>query len=72
MKRYPYTEITDLIVYEQKKKKKRNTNGWIPCICSALAASVLTAGVFGFGFVKLIDSDKFGLRKRFIHPLLSS
>ncbi len=59
MKKYPYTEITDLIVYEQKKKKKRKANGWIPCICSAVAASVLTAGVFGFGFAKILNSDGF-------------
>lgn len=58
MKKYPYTEITDLIVYEQKKRKKRKASGWIPCICSALAASVLTAGVFGFGFAKIIGSEK--------------
>ena len=58
MKKYPYTEITDLIVYEQKKKKQKKSRVWIPCICSALAASVLTAGVCGFGISKMIEPLK--------------
>ena len=49
MKKYPYTEITDLIVYETKPKKHKKHRVWIPCLCSALAASVLTAGVCGYG-----------------------
>lgn len=50
MKKYPYTETTDLIIYEAKKKRQRKKRMWVPCLCSALAASILTAGVFGFGF----------------------
>lgn len=46
MRKYPYTESTDLIIYEQKQKKKTKQRPWVMCICSALVASVLTAGTF--------------------------
>lgn len=49
MKQYPYTESTELILYESKPKKKRKARPWMACMCSALAASVLTAGMFGGG-----------------------
>lgn len=55
MKRYPYTETTDLIIYEAKKKKQRKKRMWVPCLCSALAASMLTAGAFGVGFKGYIE-----------------
>lgn len=50
MKKYPYTETTDLIIYEQKPKKAKKRRLWVPCLCSALAASVLTVGACGIGF----------------------
>lgn len=49
MRKYPYTETTDLIIYEAKKKRQRKKRMWVPCMCSALAASILTAGAFGIG-----------------------
>ncbi len=49
MKKYPYTESTDLIVYNQKPKKEKKQRIWLTAICSAVAASVLTAGVFSAG-----------------------
>ncbi|MBQ7794871.1 MAG: trypsin-like peptidase domain-containing protein [Clostridia bacterium] len=55
MKKYPYTETTDLIIYETKKRKKRKNRTWIPCICSALAASVLTVGACGVGFKAYLE-----------------
>lgn len=55
MKKYPYTETTDLIIYEAKKKKHRKKRMWVPCLCSALAASVLTAGICGFGFKSYLE-----------------
>ncbi len=54
MKKYPYTETTDLIIYEKKPKRKKNRI-WIPCLCSALVASVLTVGVAGVGFKSYIE-----------------
>ncbi len=48
MKRYPYTETTDMIVYVQKPKKKRNIL-WTACVCSALISSIATVGVIGAG-----------------------
>lgn len=55
MKKYPYTETTDLIIYEAKKKKERKKRVWIPCMCSALAASVLTVGACGIGLKAYLE-----------------
>ncbi len=55
MKRYPYTETTDLIIYEAKKKKNKKKRMWVPCLCSALAASVLTVGACGIGFKTYLE-----------------
>lgn len=49
MKKYPYTESTDIIMYEGKVKKKRSFKGYAPCFLSALLASVITAGAMGVG-----------------------
>ena len=49
MKKYPYTESTDLIIYDQKPKKEKKQKVWLTAVCSALAASIFTAGVFGTG-----------------------
>ncbi len=46
MKKYPYTDSTEIIMYTPKIKKKRNFKKYIPCFVSALLASVMTAGVF--------------------------
>lgn len=46
MKKYPYTESTDLVIYNQKPKKDKKPKVWFTAICSALAASIFTAGVF--------------------------
>ncbi len=48
MKRFPHTETTDMIVYIEKPKKKRNMF-FVVCICSALISSIVTAGVIGVG-----------------------
>ncbi len=49
MKKYPYTDSTDLIIYDAKPKKKKN-RPWLVAISSALAASVFTAAAFTAGF----------------------
>lgn len=49
MKKYPYTELTDLIVYNKKEKKEKKPRLFLTAVCSALAASVFTAAVFGTG-----------------------
>ena len=49
MKKYPYTESTDLIVYNKKEKKEKKQRLFLTAVCSALAASVFTAAVFGTG-----------------------
>lgn len=49
MRRYPYTESTEIIKYEPKIKKERNFKKFAPCLMSALLASVMTAGAFCAG-----------------------
>ena len=49
MKKYPYTESTDMIIYDSKPKKKKKSKTWLVAICSALCASVFTAAVVGGG-----------------------
>lgn len=49
MKKYPYTESTDLIIYDSKPKKKKTNRIWPAMICSALAASIFTAAIFTAG-----------------------
>lgn len=49
MRRYPHTESTDMIIYEQKPKKQRKDRVLLTAVCSALLASVFTAAVFGVG-----------------------
>lgn len=49
MKKYPYTESTDLIIYNEKPKKEKKPHIVLTAVCSALAASVFTAAVFGTG-----------------------
>lgn len=55
MKKYPYTETTDMIIYERKPKRAKKKRGWVPCLCSALAASVLTVGICGAGFAAYVE-----------------
>lgn len=54
MRKFPYTDSTELIIYEPKVKKKRNFN-FLPCIISAFLASAITLGAVGLGghFYKL-------------------
>ena len=49
MKKYPYTESTDLIVYSKKPKKEKKTLLLLTAGCRSLAASVFTAGIFTAG-----------------------
>ncbi|MDD6214922.1 MAG: trypsin-like peptidase domain-containing protein [Firmicutes bacterium] len=49
MKKYPYTDSTEIIKYEPKEKKKNRFKKFIPCIMSAVLASVITAGAVGVG-----------------------
>ena len=46
MKKYPYTDSTDLIVYDSPKKKEKKHSIFTACIASALSASVLTGAIF--------------------------
>ncbi len=48
MKKYPYTESTDLIVYEEKRKKRKRKGIFLPCLLSALIASLLTGSLMTY------------------------
>lgn len=58
MKKYPYTDSTDLIVYDRKEKKNKKPKTWLVAISSALAASVFTAAVFGTGMYYVYNNNK--------------
>ena len=47
MKRYPYTETTDMVLYEGRKKKRKASKLWLACLSSALVASIFTGGIVG-------------------------
>lgn len=49
MKQYPYTNSTDMILYEPKQKKNKKPKIWLACLSSALSASIVTAGIAGTG-----------------------
>ena len=49
MKNYPYTNSTELVIYEPKVKQKKKPKIWLACLSSALCASIITAGVTGAG-----------------------
>lgn len=58
MKKYPYTDSTDLIIYDRKEKKNKKPKTWLVAISSALAASVFTAAVFGTGMYYVYNNNK--------------
>ncbi len=57
MKKYPYTDSTDLILYERKVKKPKKQRVWLACLSSALVASVFTAGILGAGYYVMSDGN---------------
>ena len=50
-------EYNGLILYEEKPRKKKKTHVWTACICSALAASIITAGVSVGGTYYLLKNN---------------
>lgn len=58
MKQYPYSDSTDVIIYdrfeEQRKKKEKKPKTWLVAVSSALAASIFTVGIMT-GINMLID-----------------
>ena len=53
MRKYPYTDSTELVVYQAKRKRDKKPKVWLACLSSALAASILTGAVCTFGFYTL-------------------
>lgn len=60
MKKYPYTESTDLIIYDKKPKKEKKPRLMLTAVCSALAASMFTACVFGTGMYFMNKNSNYG------------
>lgn len=58
MKKYPYTDSTDIIIYEGKKKKEKKSKTWLACLSSAVAASLLTGAVFSAGAWKYLKPNE--------------
>lgn len=56
MKKYPYTDSTDIIIYESKKRKRKKPGVVFACLSSALAASILTGSIFAFGIIPYTNS----------------
>ena len=56
MRKYPYTDSTEMIMYEPKVKKPSRLKPFIPCILSAVLASVITAGAVGIGGYAYLNS----------------
>ena len=60
MKKYPYTDSTQLIMYEPKKKKEHKWKKYMPCVMSAVLARTITlgaAGVGGYYYLKPIKDN---------------
>ena len=58
MRHYPHTDSTDMIIYSQKPKKEKKPKIWLTSICSALVASVITAGLVGGGAYYYIKNNQ--------------
>ena len=58
MKKYPYTDSTELITYQPKVKKKKKPGMLLYCLLSAFLASVITAGGMGIGGYYLLADNK--------------
>ena len=58
MKRYPYTDSTDIVIYNQKEKKPKKPKTWVACLSSAVAASLLTCTIFGVGFSNVLKNQQ--------------
>lgn len=56
MKKYPYTDSTELIAYEPKIKKPSRLKPLMPCFISAVLASAITAGAMGLGGYAYLNS----------------
>lgn len=57
MRKYPYTDSTEMIMYEPKIKKPSRLKPFIPCIVSAVLASVITAGAVGIGGYAYLNAN---------------
>ena len=57
MRKYPYTDSTEMTIYVPKRKKPSRLKPFIPCIVSAVLASVITAGAVGIGGYAYLNAN---------------
>jgi len=57
MKKYPYTDSTDIIIYPIKKKKVKKQRTWVACLASAVAASLFTGAIFTVGISQALTKN---------------
>ena len=57
MKKYPYTETTDMVIYSTPKKKEKKPKVWLVALTSALAASIFSVGVCGAGLYYITKNN---------------
>lgn len=58
MRKYPYTDSTEMVIYESREKKAKKPKTWLAVISAALASSIFTAAVFGTGMYYMYQSTK--------------
>lgn len=58
MRRYSYTDSTELITYTPKLKRKRKPGTFFYCLLSAVLASAITAGGMGVGGYYLLKNNE--------------
>ncbi|MBQ7974586.1 MAG: trypsin-like peptidase domain-containing protein [Clostridia bacterium] len=71
MRKYPHTQITDLVLYEAKAKKSKKPRIWLACLSSALVASIFTGGLVGSGMY-LMNSNKAKMQMNTVNGLNSA
>lgn len=57
MRKYPYTDSTDLVIFDSKPKKEKKHRVWSAAIASAVAASLLTGAVCITGMYMINKHD---------------
>lgn len=55
--KYPQTDSTAMVMYQPKIKKQKKPKVWLACLCSALAASVISSAAVGGGVYYIASNN---------------
>lgn len=69
--KYPHTDSTAIIMYEPKQKKPKKPKIWTACICSALAASIISSAAVGGGVYYITSKNNTSATSAYTSPTLS-